>query len=93
MDQRCRVHYSCRLRKPGSLLSLESSLKVLLGLLVSVVSGAAAFAVPILPSSVPRPSPAPDLAIGAPAMLAAIGAFVLARLLIRHRAGRRQPTA
>ena len=64
-------------------------MKVLLGLFVAIVSAAPALALPILPSPVARPSPAPDLAIGAPAVLAALGAYVIARLLIQHRTARK----
>jgi hypothetical protein len=61
-------------------------LKFLAGLLAAVASAAPAFAVPISSVPLPRPAPAPDLAIGAPAVLAVIGAYVIARLLVRPRA-------
>ena len=72
-------------------------MKYLLGILVAVVSAAPAFAFtfpfpipfPIFPFPLPKhpvPAPAPDLAVGMPAVLAVIGAYVIARLLVRPRA-------
>jgi len=59
---------------------LESSLKVLVGILVSLVG--------VAPASAgnggwaldhPAPAPAPDLAVGAPAVVAVIAAYAIAR--------------
>jgi hypothetical protein len=63
-------------------------LKFLVGILVAAVSAAPAFAFTFfpLPRPHPVPAPAPDLAIGAPAVLAVIGAYVIARLVVRARA-------
>jgi hypothetical protein len=66
----------------------ESPLKYLVGILVAAASAAPAFAFSIFPFPRPHPvpAPAPDLAIGAPAVLAVIGAYVIARLVVRARA-------
>lgn len=65
-------------------------MKFLVGICLAAVSAAPAFAVslPTLPILRPHPVPvpAPDLAIGVPAVLAVIGAYVVARLLVRQRA-------
>jgi hypothetical protein len=61
-------------------------LKVLLGMLVSLVSVAPALAQGSFIINHPAPAPAPDLAVGAPAVLAVIAAYAIARLVIRHRA-------
>jgi hypothetical protein len=63
-------------------------LKVLLGVLVAIVGAVPAFAFTFpwpLPRHHPVPVPAPELAVGAPAVLAVIGAYVIARLVIRQR--------
>jgi hypothetical protein len=69
-------------------------LKVLLGVLVAIVGAAPAFAfswpfpLPFpwpFPRHHPVPVPAPELAVGAPAVLAVICAYVIARLVIRQR--------
>ena len=65
---------------------LEGSLKVLIGILVSLVGVAPAFAQGAWWINHPAPAPAPDLAVGVPAVLAVIGAYVIARLVIRRRA-------
>jgi len=65
---------------------LEGSLKVLVGILVSLVGVAPAFAQGAWWINHPAPAPAPDLAVGVPAVLAVIGAYAIARLVIRHRA-------
>jgi len=67
----------------------EIQLKDLLGLLVAIVSAAPALALPSplplpLPGPHPVPAPAPDLAVSAPAVLAVILAYLLARLVVRH---------
>jgi hypothetical protein len=63
-------------------------LKFLAGILAAVASAAPALAAPISSVPLPRPlpAPAPDLAIGVPAVLAVIGAYLIARLLVRPRA-------
>jgi hypothetical protein len=62
-------------------------LKVLVGILVSLVSVAPAFAGNGgWALNHPAPAPAPDLAVGAPAVLAVIAAYAIARLVIRNRA-------
>jgi hypothetical protein len=61
-------------------------MKFLIGLFVAIAAAIPAFAVP--PTAVPRPAPAPDLAVGVPAVLAVIGAYAIARLLVRRRATR-----
>ena len=66
-------------------LALESPLKFLLAIMVAAVSAAPAFAfiLPLpLPLPRPHPVPTPELAIGAPAVIAVICAYVLARLLV-----------
>ena len=69
------------------LVPLEGSLKVLLGLLVSLVGVAPALAQgSFIINHPPAPAPAPDLAVGEPAVLAVIAAYAIARLVIRHRA-------
>ena len=59
-------------------------MKTLLGVLVAIVGAAPAFAVPV-PRPTPFPVPAPELAVGGPAALAVIGAYIIARLVIRRR--------
>lgn len=59
-------------------------MRFLVGLFVAVASAVPAFAVPT--TAVPRPAPAPDLAVGGAAVLAVIGAYVIARLVVRRRA-------
>jgi hypothetical protein len=69
-------------------------LRTLLGVLVAIVGAvpAMAFQFPFplpfpwpFPSPHPVPVPAPELAVGAPAVFAVICAYVIARLVIRHR--------
>lgn len=70
-------------------------MKFLVGSLIAAVSAAPAFAfslpIPIMPFPRPHPvpAPAPDLAIGAPAVLAVIAAYVIARLVVRARAAQK----
>ncbi len=65
-------------------------MKFLIGSLIAAVSAAPTFAFSFIPLPIqrlhPMPAPAPDLAVGAPAVLAVIGAYLIARLLIRARA-------
>jgi hypothetical protein len=69
------------------IVPLEGSLKVLVGILVSLAGVAPAFAGNGgWALNHPSPAPAPDLAVGAPAVLAVIVAYAVARLVIRHRA-------
>jgi hypothetical protein len=91
MDRPARVHYPSRLSKLGCFRAVgESPLKYLVGILVAAASAAPAFAFQLpffpFPRPHPVPAPAPDLAIGAPAVLAVIGAYVIARLVVRARA-------
>jgi|SRR5271154_1433512 len=93
MDRRLGVHYPLCLSKLGCFSVVgEIGLKFLVGILAAAASAAPAFAfslpIPILPFPRPHPipAPAPDLAIGAPAVLAVIGAYVIARLIVRARA-------
>jgi hypothetical protein len=57
-------------------------MKFLVGFFVAIASGVPALAFAAVPA------PAPDLGVGAPAVLAVIGAYAIARLLIRRRATR-----
>ncbi len=59
-------------------------MRFLVGFFVAVAGAIPAFAVPT--TAVPRPAPVPDLAIGGPAALAVIGAYAIARLVVRRRA-------
>jgi len=59
-------------------------MRFLVGFFVAVAGAIPAFAVPT--TAVPRPASAPDLAVGGPAALAVIGAYVIARLIVRRRA-------
>ena len=91
MDRRAGVHYPLRLSKLYHVWAVgEITLKFLIGILAAAASAAPAFAfsLPILPFPRPHPvpAPAPDLAVGAPAVLAVIGAYVIARLVVRARA-------
>lgn len=62
-------------------------MKILLGVLVAMVTSAPAFAF-LLGHHYrqPVPVPAPDLAVGAPAVVAVIAAYAIARLAVRRRA-------
>jgi hypothetical protein len=64
-------------------------LKFLLGILVAAASAAPAFALPLLPRPHPVPVPLPELAVGAPAVIAVIGAYLLARLLVPARSAQK----
>ncbi|HLY79385.1 MAG TPA: hypothetical protein VKQ70_08430 [Caulobacteraceae bacterium] len=65
-------------------------MKFLLGILVAAVSAAPALALPLpLPRPHPVPVPLPELAVGAPAVIAVIGAYFLARLLVPARAAQK----
>ena len=59
-------------------------MKMLAGFFIAIASAIPAFAVPT--TAVPRPAPTPDLAVGGPALLAVIGAYAIARLLVRRHA-------
>jgi hypothetical protein len=59
-------------------------MRFLVGFFIAIASAVPALAVPS--TAVPRPAPTPDLAVGVPAALAVIGAYVLARFLVRRRA-------
>lgn len=67
-------------------------MKALLGLLVAIVAPAPAFAF-LLGQHYrhPVPVPAPDLAVGGSAVVAVIAAYIIARLVIRHRATPKSP--
>jgi hypothetical protein len=69
-------------------------LKVLLGVLVAIVASAPAFAF-LLGDHYRHlvPAPAPALAVGGPAVLAVIAAYVIARLVIRRSTPPKSPTS
>jgi hypothetical protein len=66
-------------------------MKAILGALIAVANTVPAFAMSLTPDSVrpPSPAPAPDLAVGLPALLAVAGAYVIARVLVRRSAAAR----
>jgi hypothetical protein len=76
------------LQKPFWFVSWGSPMKVLLGALIAVAGALPAFAFSVVPNSVPRPAPAPDLGVGVSAVFAVIAAYMIARLVVRQmRAG------